>query len=138
WRFKTDRPVSSTPAIGADGIIYFGCLDGFLYALKSNGELKWKFHTGGTIVSSPAIDRSGNIHFSSRDGNLYCLDPTGSPVRILHFDSPRSGSPIIGPDGIIYLSDVDNLYAIRGSSPPATSAWPMKRHDPQGTGRLVA
>jgi outer membrane protein assembly factor BamB len=136
WTFKTDRPISSTPAIGEDQTIYFACLDGSFYAVKSNGELKWKFSTGGTVVSSPAIDRDGNVYFSSRDSKLYCLDSNGSPVRTLRFELPRAGSPIIGRDGTIYLSDVDCFYAIRGSIPPSTAPWPMKRHDAQGTGRL--
>lgn len=137
WKFKTDGAVSTTPVIAEDRTIYVGCLDGCLYAVKSDGKLRWKFRTGDTVVSSPAIDRNGNIYFTSRDGNLYCLDPKGSPVSTLHFDRPRSGSPIIAPDGTIYLSEMDCLYAIRGSIPPSAGPWPMKRHDSQGTGRVV-
>ena len=33
WRFKTGGQVWSSPAV-VDGTAYFGCLDGFVYALK--------------------------------------------------------------------------------------------------------
>jgi outer membrane protein assembly factor BamB len=45
-----------TPAIGADGTIYFGDVDHNLYALNPDGTLKSAFPTGFTI-SSPAIGR---------------------------------------------------------------------------------
>lgn len=33
WRFRTDGHVYSSPAV-VDGTIYFGCLDGYVYAVK--------------------------------------------------------------------------------------------------------
>lgn len=47
WSFTAGDNIDSSPAIGLDGTIYFGCNDGYLYALKSTGELKWKFRTTG-------------------------------------------------------------------------------------------
>src|ERR1017187_5498932 len=60
WQFpkpidpQIDR-VESSPAIGADGTIYFGCGDGKLYALDGKtGTKKWAFDSGATeIFSSP-------------------------------------------------------------------------------------
>src|SRR5205807_2688082 len=100
--FKTQEAVSSTPAVGKDGTIYFACLDGRVHAVAHDGELKWSFATGGTVVSSPAVDDRENVYFTSRDGFLYCVNSEGKLVKKFA-GKMRSGSPILGPDGIIYL-----------------------------------
>src|SRR5208282_2755465 len=59
WAFHTTYDVESSPAIGADGTIYFGSEDytsgGSLYALGPDGGLKWRFLTSSDVTSSPAI-----------------------------------------------------------------------------------
>src|SRR5579863_3336097 len=43
WKFKTQGPVISTPAI-ADGVAYFGSNDHYLYAVDAaSGTERWKF-----------------------------------------------------------------------------------------------
>ena len=55
WRFATDGPVLSSPAV-IDGRAYFGSDDGFLYAVDINtGAEAWRFRTGGAVRSSPAV-----------------------------------------------------------------------------------
>jgi len=46
---------SSTPSIGSDGTIYYGCTNGFFRALNPDGTQKWVYDTGESIQSSPAI-----------------------------------------------------------------------------------
>src|SRR5271163_571689 len=47
WQFHTNGQVFSSPAI-ADGMLYIGSSDHFLYALDAaTGNLKWKFKTAG-------------------------------------------------------------------------------------------
>ncbi|MEK6558689.1 MAG: PQQ-binding-like beta-propeller repeat protein, partial [Planctomycetota bacterium] len=78
WIFQTDGPVTSSPAIGEDGTIYFGSKDKKLYAITRNGELKWAFETQGEVESSPAIKKDGAIFFGSWDNYLYALNSDGS------------------------------------------------------------
>jgi outer membrane protein assembly factor BamB len=55
WAFQAEGPIRGSAAI-ADGAIYFGSADGFLYALdKEDGDLRWKFQTGGAIAGAPTI-----------------------------------------------------------------------------------
>lgn len=49
WRFQTEAPVFSSPAV-AGGTLFIGSDDGFLYALDADsGELRWRFEAGREI-----------------------------------------------------------------------------------------
>ena len=68
WKFMTGSIIESSPAIGEDGTIYFGCVDSYLYAINPDGTEKWKYLTGYWItLSSPAINDDGTIYISSFD-----------------------------------------------------------------------
>ena len=67
WSFKVEKRITSSPAIGLDDTIYFGSVDGKLYAVSPEGKLKWSFQTGDEVTSSPAIGYDGTIYFGSRD-----------------------------------------------------------------------
>ena len=41
WHFDPGHWVDSSPAISSDGTIYFGSLNGNLYAFYPNGSTKW-------------------------------------------------------------------------------------------------
>ncbi|MEK7677889.1 MAG: PQQ-binding-like beta-propeller repeat protein, partial [Verrucomicrobiota bacterium] len=124
WVFKTGNSVYSSPAIGPDGTIYVGSLDGKLYALNPNGTAKWTFAANDFIGPSPAVDANGTIYVGSKDYNLYAINPDGSKKWAVPF---RTGfwihsSPSIGVDGTIYVGSVDRkIYAI---NPDGTKKWP--------------
>ncbi len=47
WKFVSEGPVVSSPAL-AGGIVYFASYDGKFYALHAaTGQLEWKFETAG-------------------------------------------------------------------------------------------
>ncbi len=96
----------SSPAIGADGTIYFGAETGFLYALNPDGTLKWKENFyNGINWSSPAI---------LPDGTLY-------------IGGMRSDETTVW---------LGRVAAIRTDSPGlAASPWPKFRRDLANAGR---
>lgn len=118
WTYKTAGDVCSSPAIGEDGTIYFGSLDGCLYALSPNGELKWRYGTTAQVYSSPAIWEDGTIYFGSEDCYLYSLTQEGKLKW--KFYTGLSGrvsgvisSPAVGDDGTIYIGSQNwYFYAI--------------------------
>jgi len=59
WKFAVEKRITSSPAIGADETIYFGSVDGKLYAVSHEGKLVWAYKTGGEVTSSPAIGIDG-------------------------------------------------------------------------------
>jgi len=61
----------STPAIGADGLVYIATTKG-LYALDSlDGTIKWK--KLGLCCSSPAIDSNGDLYYGTYDKGIYAF-----------------------------------------------------------------
>ena len=130
--------IFSSPAVAADGTIYFGTdhqlggnggSAGELYALNPNGTLKWVYPVGAAIYSDPAIGADGTIYFGCYDTNLYALNPNGTlKWKSLAGDQIYS-DPIVGPDGAIYFGcDNGRLYAVNTNG---TARWNFN------TGRVI-
>ncbi len=80
WKFKSDGPIISSPAV-ADGMVYFGSNDHYLYAVKAaDGTQSWRFKTGSRVSSSPAV-AAGRVYFVSYDGYVYALDARSGELR---------------------------------------------------------
>lgn len=113
WRFETEDRVDSSPAIGADGTIYVGSHDGYLYAINPEGTKEWRFNTDNKIYSSPAIGADGTIYVGSLDSHLYAINPDGTKQWRFKTESSVASGPAIGSDGTIYVGSYDNyIYAI--------------------------
>jgi parallel beta-helix repeat protein len=80
---KWSRPMNgeysiSSPAV-ADGRVFFGLDNGYIYALDaSTGDLIWSCKTGGAVQSSPAIS-NGLLFVGSNDGYLYAIGHSTAP-----------------------------------------------------------
>ena len=122
WKYQTGNTLYSSPAIGSDGALYMGSINGYLYAINPSGLLKWKYLTGGAIYwSSPAIGSDGVIYVGSNDNYLYAINPGGSLKWKYQTGSVIWSSPAIGSDGVIYVGSKDNyLYAI---NPDGSLKW---------------
>lgn len=121
WKFATKGLVTSSPAIAADGTIYFGSFDSNLYAVNRDGTMKWSYPTGNVVWGSPAIGSDGTIYFSSEDSTLYAMNPNGSKKWAFVAGGTLSSSPALGTDGTVYVGSWDNnLYAI---SSTGTKKW---------------
>ncbi len=111
---------NSAPAIGSDGTVYLGNVDG-LYALDgTTGAIKWTYKpsqdTGANadVDTAPAIGGDGTIFFGTAGGNFYAVTPTGTERFHYTTGGRISSSPAIGPDGtVFFVSDDGQLYAVR-------------------------
>lgn len=121
WVFETEDGVESSPAIGSNGVIYFGSYDGYLYAVEDNGTqglLKWKFKTDGPIDGSPIVDADGVIYFASRDSYVYALFPNGAVKWKFKAGDGFESSPSIDANGYLYIGSFDrNFYCIGTGNP---------------------
>ena len=54
--------------------VYFGAIDGFLYALdRSTGDLVWKLACGDPIHATPVF-ASGRLYIWTRNGRLHAIE----------------------------------------------------------------
>jgi outer membrane protein assembly factor BamB len=68
----------SSPGV-ANGVVYAGNLDGWMYAFDaSDGTALWSAMAGDDVDSSPAIV-NGMVYVSSLDGRLHAYDLTAGP-----------------------------------------------------------
>jgi outer membrane protein assembly factor BamB len=74
WTITGTAAFPTSPAIGADGVVYVSMGDTVL-ALRPNGTELWRYQTGNYINSSPAIADDGTLYIGSSDHNVYAFGP---------------------------------------------------------------
>ena len=86
--------MTSSTRVRADGSLYFGCLDGYFYAVNPDGSLKWKRNLREEIWFFPALLAGGKAIFigsmaeglangfslDSKTGEIIWQYQTGGPV----------------------------------------------------------
>jgi outer membrane protein assembly factor BamB len=73
WSRPLDSGYSVSSPVVADGKVYFGLDNGYVYALDAlTGDIVWSYKTEGDVQSSPAIS-DGLLFVGSNDGNLYAI-----------------------------------------------------------------
>jgi len=127
WDFFTGTPIQSSPAVGADGTVYFGADNGKLYAFDPQGQGKWEFPTGDAIVASPAITVDGTVVVGSLDGQLYAVGADGVERWRFRADGKIVASPAIGRNGVLHFGSMQNtVYAV---SPDGAKVWEFTADD---------
>ncbi|HOX44037.1 MAG TPA: PQQ-binding-like beta-propeller repeat protein [Myxococcota bacterium] len=127
WPVETGQDVYSTPAVGADGSIYFGSRAGGLYSYSAAGALRWRYGPAGCAAGScPALDSSPAVApgwgpggadlvvvaiGGVGHGELAAVNgSTGAEVwRWTQGTEACLSSPAIGPDGTIYFACDDGF-----------------------------
>lgn len=119
----------SSPVV-AQGMVFFGCGDGNLYALDAvTGALRWEFSTGDVVHSSPAYD-AGTLYFGSWDSFLYAVDAATGQKKwqfktgedpLFYNQVGFPGSPAVA-NGVVYVGCRDSgFYAIDAAT--GTQKW---------------
>lgn len=113
WQFRVGFQLFSSPAIDAEGNIYIGSTDDYLYAVDSDGHMKWRYEIEHSFLGDPAISTDGTVLVGASDGHLYALDPDGGLKWRYLTEGYVAASPAIGSDTTIYVSSTDSyLYAL--------------------------
>jgi outer membrane protein assembly factor BamB len=118
WSFNNvDGTINTTPCIG-NNYIYFGCNDGYLYALNFDSRIQWKYFVGGnSILSSPTFDKyTNNVYIGSSSG-LVAVDNNGKFLWKYITNGIISTCPAIDPNyNIVYFTCTNGyLYAVNTS-----------------------
>ncbi len=136
WELPIPSPCDSSPAVAADGTIYFGTFTGDLWAVTPGAAKKWKFTAGNEIYSSPAIAADGTIVFGCRDRKLYALDAKGHAKWKFKTGAWIDASPAISTDGTVYVGSRDgNFYAVNSEG---REAWRFATKGPVVSSAVIA
>jgi len=127
WEFYTGHPVQSSPALGADGTVYFGADNGKLYAFDPQGNGKWEFPTGDALVASPALAADGTVIAGSVDGYLYAVGADGVEKWRFRSNGKIVSSPALGASNSVFFGTMQkSLYAVNGEG---MKRWELELED---------
>lgn len=134
FALSTDS-IQSSPASGADGILYFGSDDRVLRAVQGDGPVKWAITASAPILAAPVLEVAANgtpvaIYAADRGGRVFKVDTSGRPVAGFNFQAvaPISSSPALAGGRLYFGSDDGNLYAVNKDD--GTVAWTVATGGP--------
>ena len=111
WEFNTEYPIESSPIIGQDTTIFFGCDSNAVFAVNGEtGNQIWKINTNGPVKSTGYIVQgatSNILYIGSDDGNLYTIDILTETILSTFYVGSEIRSPINYHSGIIYFGTMD-------------------------------
>ena len=112
WSFECEDEIRGSPLV-AKGVVYIGCYDNNLYALKADsGEFLWKFPTEGGIVAKPSSDGE-LVYVASEDTRLYALSVERGNLAWTYYSAgPIRSSPIISEGHLFMGSDDGRLHVV--------------------------
>lgn len=131
WSLPVDGRVFSTPAVAADGTIYFGTdhvdaatgyVDGgSVHAVDAAGHLLWVTDVQGAVQqTTPALDARGVLYVSALGGVLFALNATtGDMIWAFQTNggSAFTTTPVVAPDGTVVVSSpYGAVYALYPNS----------------------
>lgn len=122
WRYQTEGPISSQPAVGADGTIYVGSHDHRLYAITPAGQLKWRVDLQDRVYSTPLVGPDGNIYVGS-DADVFFSYSSAGELRWrlpLEPGSDADTGAVLRPDGKLLFSAGHDVWCV---SLDGTVAW---------------
>lgn len=130
WRTPTFNWIIS-PAAVERYVVYFGSMDGHVYALDAQcGALKWRYKAGrhlkydpavvpGSVVCEAVCGRplvaSGTVYIGADDGYLYALDAmTGAEAWAFPTGKWIWGRPMLSDDGstLVVASADGHVYGL--------------------------
>ncbi|WP_444897527.1 RHS repeat-associated core domain-containing protein [Microbulbifer sp. SSSA005] len=89
WRLGTGGEVISSVVIDEERNLYFGSMDGFLYAVNApNGSIKWTYPAGSGIAETPVLAGGDLIYFTTvDDSQIYALPRNNSGTGKIIWES---------------------------------------------------
>jgi outer membrane protein assembly factor BamB len=127
---------ASAPAIGDDGVIYFGSFDSDLWAVNSDGTPNWKFRAGEALLTAPVLGNDGKVYVNSFSATMFAIETTSTQAAqtawpMLGQNSGHSGASnlegVIGfdqlnfavfPETAAVLTGVSSMLTISGGLKP--------------------
>lgn len=127
WSYATGDINRSAASIDANGIIYVGSYDKYLYGFSPNGGTPpFKYNVANTLRYEGAVFAAdGTIYVGAQQSfELFALNPNGTLKWKYKTGNALNATPAIGLDGTIYVGSTDGFfYAL---NPNGTLKWKSK------------
>jgi outer membrane protein assembly factor BamB len=146
WSLQLPNTITTTPAY-ANGTLFFGCMDGRVYAATTAGKIKWAtpLDLGVKSYSSPVV-AGDTVIIAANKGTVVALNAETGVMRWSYTILPSSletgvkskyvniiASPAVS-DGTLYvLADDGALYAFRYDAPDNTPPEVLRFTPPRDT-----
>ncbi|MFK7984615.1 MAG: PQQ-binding-like beta-propeller repeat protein [Sandaracinaceae bacterium] len=114
--------IGSGPLVDADGNLYFGAQDDYVYSLGPDGDLRWIYQTGGDVDAAPLLLSDGTLVIGCDDGFLYAFREGATPA-----EAPEAEST----DGVSAETGTNEDEASAPGQDPSEAA----EDEPEGTPR---
>lgn len=148
WEYDSGSPIESSPVIGSDYTVYFGCDNGKVYAVDITGNLKWEQTTNGPVKSTAALveavtEANSRLYIGSSDGFLYAIALVDGAIIWKYNAQSEINAPTMFNSGIIYTGTADGqiiaiadtiLEASLGKTTLMKQIWPTFQGDNARTG----
>jgi len=136
WELETGLPVFTEVAVGPDGTIYFGTLEGYLVAVNRDGRLLWISPVGIcqdtwpfplSVASAPLVLQDG-VLLAPAGGNYLDAVRAADGARLYRIEIPEAFgfqySPVMTNSGLMAIVEWDRLYAVQTThSGPESGYW---------------
>jgi outer membrane protein assembly factor BamB len=123
WTFPTAGAIRSSPALGTNGLVYFGSIDGNVYAIEAgSGAERWRYSAGEPIHSSPAIAPNGSVIVASLS-TLLALDAETGAARWKAYPGQLYSSPTVGGNGLVYVARYSYAALFACDLATGTNVW---------------
>ncbi len=115
WRYESESPIHTSPAVGPDGSVYVARDQGGLVALDPRtGEERWQAPTPGRPAAPPAFSTSGEqVYLADTSGAIQALDTdTGVPIWRTQTSGSVNLSPGVGARGTLCILSQDGRATV--------------------------
>ncbi|MBN1592350.1 MAG: PQQ-binding-like beta-propeller repeat protein [Candidatus Coatesbacteria bacterium] len=124
WTYEAGAWITSSPLFIGDDRLVFGCHDGSIRCIESEGSLVWTYRTENVVCASPVVLPGDRIACGSADSKLYCLTTDGGLVWSYQTEGPVYGTARALDDGRITFGSIDgNLYCL---NPDGALSWSIE------------
>lgn len=104
WSYRAGAPLAAPPAVGSDGSVVVGSVDGYLHALRGDGSFRWGYTLRGPVVGRPAIGGHGAVFAAADPNGLYALDGEGTLLWVSSVVGGVSSPPVVDQSSKVWVA----------------------------------
>lgn len=100
----------SGPAMGSEGMLYYGNNDTNMYSFLPGGNVNWAYSTQNEVYQVPVVAEDGSVYCGSEDGYFYCIDSSGNLRWRVRLDAEPQDAALNCDNEVLVMSHNGTLY----------------------------